>query len=136
MILLARRPIDVAELLQAVGGPGNGAVALFVGTVREQNQGRRVLHLEYHAYDEMALREMSALRQAALERFALGEVAIAHRIGKLEVGEASVAIAVSAPHRAASFDACRWIIDRLKQRVPIWKKEFFEGGEVWIEGPN
>ena len=122
------------ELLAAVRGDADGAQALFVGAVRDHNAGRRVLHLEYHAYPAMAEREMAKLRDLALERFEVSEIAIVHRTGRMEIGDAAVAVAVAAPHRAPAFDACRWIIDTLKQTVPIWKKEFFEGGEVWVEG--
>jgi molybdopterin synthase catalytic subunit len=129
-------PIQPEELLAAVGGDGDGAQALFVGAVRNVNQGRRVLHLEYHAYPAMAEREMAKLRDQALEHFEISAVAIVHRTGRMEIGDVAVAIAVSAAHRAPAFDACRWIIDTLKQTVPIWKKEFFEGGEVWVDGEN
>ena len=134
MIRVQAGAIRPEELLAAVRGDGNGAEALFVGAVRNENQGRRVLFLEYHAYPAMAEKEMTKLRDQALERFEISEVAIVHRIGRMEIGDAAVAIAVAAPHRAPAFDACRWIIDTLKQTVPIWKKEFFEGGEVWVEG--
>jgi molybdopterin synthase catalytic subunit len=107
---------------------------VFVGTVRESNRGRRVLHLEYDAYPEMAESEMNKLILEAGERFDISSVALVHRTGKLEIGEVSVAAAVAAPHRVAAFDACRFVIDTLKRTVPIWKKEVFEGGEVWIEG--
>jgi len=122
------------ELLAAVRSDGDGAQALFVGAVRNVNRGRRVLYLEYHAYPAMAEQEMAKLRERALERFEISEVAIVHRTGRMEIGDAAVAIAVAAAHRAPAFDACRWIIDTLKQTVPIWKKEFFEGGEVWVDG--
>ena len=134
MIRVQTEAIRSDELLAAVRGDGDGAEALFVGAVRNENQGRRVLFLEYHAYPAMAEQEMSKLRRQALERFEISEVAIVHRTGRMEIGDAAVAIAVAAPHRAPAFDACRWIIDTLKQTVPIWKKEFFEGGEVWVEG--
>jgi molybdopterin synthase catalytic subunit len=134
VIALQSDPIRTEAVLQAVCGDSNGAISLFLGTVRNVNQGRNVRGLEYHAYGEMAEREMSALRQTALERFDITSVAIVHRVGPLAIGDTSVAIAVSAPHRGASFEACRWIIDTLKKTVPIWKKEFFEDGETWIEG--
>ena len=134
MIALQSDPIRTDAVLQAVRCDSNGAISLFLGTVRNVNQGRIVRGLEYHAYGEMAESEMSALRQTALERFDITSVAIVHRVGPLAIGETSVAIAVSAPHREASFEACRWIIDTLKRTVPIWKKEFFEGGDSWIEG--
>ena len=134
MVSLRTEPIRTEELLERVAGPGNGAVSLFVGTVRDVTHGRRVLRLEYHAYDEMALKEMTRLRSLALDKFEISDAAIVHRTGELSIGEASVAVAVSSPHRAASFEACRFIIDTLKKTVPIWKKEFFEDGETWVEG--
>jgi len=134
VIRLQDEKIRVEELLEAVGSDADGAVALFLGVVRDKNRGRRVLYLEYVAYAEMAEAEMSELVRQARERFEISAVALVHRTGKLEIGEASVGLAVAAPHRAAAFDACRFVIDTLKRTVPIWKKEFFEGGEVWIEG--
>ena len=134
MIRVQSDAIRPEELLAAVRSDGDGAQALFVGAVRNVNQGRRVLYLEYHAYPAMAEQEMAKLRERALERFEISEVAIVHRTGRMEIGDAAVAIAVAAAHRAPAFDACRWIIDTLKQTVPIWKKEFFEGGEVWVDG--
>lgn len=122
------------ELLSAVRSGGDGAVALFLGTVRDHNKGRKVLHLEYQAYGEMADAEMAKIERQARERFAISAVAMRHRVGRLEVGEISVAVAVASPHRAEAFDACRFIMDALKRTVPVWKKEFFEGGEIWIEG--
>lgn len=127
--------IDVTRLVEVVSRGDTGAVVTFVGTTRDHNVGRRVHRLEYEAYPEMAEREMERIAEEAKKRFAVSEVAIAHRIGTVEIGEASVAIAVSAAHRGAAFDACRFAIDRLKEIVPIWKKEIYEGGEVWI-GPQ
>jgi molybdopterin synthase catalytic subunit len=128
-------PIDVARLLAAVGDPATGATVLFLGTTRNQNAGRRVTRLEYEAYDRMARREMRELAREARRRWPVRRVAMMHRIGVVPVGEASVAIAVSAGHRAEAFTACHWLIDRLKEIVPIWKKEHFRGGTVWI-GPQ
>jgi len=127
--------IDVARLLAAVGDPATGATVLFLGTTRNQNAGRRVTRLEYEAYDRMARREMRELAREARRRWPVRRVAMVHRIGVVPVGEASVAIAVSAGHRAEAFTACHWLIDRLKEIVPIWKKEHFRGGTVWI-GPQ
>lgn len=134
MISLQDEPIRVDELIEKVQGDGDGAVALFLGTVRDNNMDRRVLGLEYHAYPEMARSEMIRLVNDARERFEVSRIGLVHRTGRLEIGEVSVAIAVAAPHRDAAFQACRHVIDTLKETVPIWKKEFFEGGEVWIEG--
>jgi MoaE-MoaD fusion protein len=129
---IVRSPIDIAALQAAVADPGAGAVATFVGTTRNENSGRRVLRLEYEAYESMALSEMRKLAEEAGGRFGIIRAAITHRIGVVEIGEASVAIAVAAAHRAEAFDACRFLIDRIKEIVPIWKKEHFEGGEIWV----
>jgi molybdopterin synthase catalytic subunit len=134
MIRLQAGPIDVAALAADVCGDGDGAVALFLGTVRNVNEGRRVLFLEYEAYERMAQREMERIRADATARFDVTSVAIVHRVGRLEIGETSVAVAVAAPHRAAAMEACRYVIDTLKATVPIWKREHTEGGAVWIDG--
>jgi molybdopterin synthase catalytic subunit len=131
---LQNEPIVAGDLLSAVSGAGDGAVALFLGTVRDENRGREVLYLEYQAYEEMARSEMERVAELARSRRGVSNVAIAHRTGRLEIGEVSVAVAVAAPHRAEAFEACRFVIDTLKRTVPIWKKEVFRGGEVWIEG--
>ena len=125
--------VDLAALVAAVAGPGFGAIATFSGTVRDSFEGRRVLHLEYEAYEAMALKVLREIGAALHERFDLGRVSIVHRTGRLEVGETSVAIAVSAPHRAAALAACALAIERLKAELPVWKKEFFEDGAVWRE---
>ena len=136
VVRLQDEPIRPEELLSAVRRDGDGAVALFTGTVRDRSHGRAVVRLVYHAYSEMALKEISDLRARALERFEISDAAIVHRLGPLEIGEISVAVAVASPHRAAAFDACRFVMDTLKRTVPIWKKEIFEDGEVWVEGPG
>jgi molybdopterin synthase catalytic subunit len=104
--------------------------------VRDHNAGRRVLWLEYEAYEEMALPLMEEIARGARARWSITSISIVHRLGRLEIGEASVAIAVASPHRREAFEACRYAIDTLKKTVPIWKKEFFEGGEAWVEGPG
>lgn len=134
MIRLQTEAIRVDELIESVGSDGDGAVAVFVGTVRDHNRGRRVLYLEYEAYPEMATSEMRRLVEQAGARFELSSVAIVHRTGRLEIGEASVAVAIAATHRDDALEACRFLIDTFKRTVPIWKREVFEGGEVWIEG--
>jgi molybdopterin synthase catalytic subunit len=126
------RPITLDALARAVSTPAAGAIATFVGTTRESNRGRTVLRLEYEAYVDMAVSEFRKIAAEARSRWPVCEVAIVHRIGVVPVGEASVAIAVSAPHRADAIEACHFAIDRLKVVAPIWKKEYFEGGEVWI----
>jgi molybdopterin synthase catalytic subunit len=129
---IAEQPIDPSELLAAVADPAAGATALFVGTTRSENEGRVVERLEYEAYREMALAEMRAIGAEIARRWRVVAVAMVHRVGVVPVGEASVAVAVSAPHREQAFAACRYAIDTLKTIVPIWKKEHFRGGERWI----
>lgn len=131
-IALVEAPIDVNAVLREIRHPQAGAIVLFLGTVRDNNQGRHVEHLEYEAYQEMALREMEHVAEEAQHRWPLLGISIAHRLGHLDVGEISVAIAVSAAHRKEAFEAGRFAIDTLKQTVPIWKKEVWEGGEVWV----
>jgi molybdopterin synthase catalytic subunit len=132
VIRITRTAIALERLLRAVRDPGAGAVVTFVGTTRNANEGRRVVRLEYEAYGRMATREMETLAATATRRWRLKKVAMVHRIGVVPVGEASVAIAVSAGHRPEAFAACQWLIDRLKEIVPIWKREHFRGGQIWI----
>lgn len=131
-IRITRDRLDVATLEAMVADPAAGGLCTFVGSTRENNAGRKVIRLEYEAYEPMALSEMRKLAEEAGRRWSIVRIAIAHRVGVVDVGEPSVAIAVSAAHRAEAFEACRFAIDRLKEIVPIWKKEHFEGGEVWI----
>jgi molybdopterin synthase catalytic subunit len=131
-ITIGRALIDVAALEREVADPAAGAIVSFTGTTRRDNAGRKVLRLEYEAYEPMALSEMRKLASEAIAKWKIVRIAIAHRVGVVEIGETSVAIAVSAAHRGEAFEACRFAIDRLKEVVPIWKKEHFEGGEIWI----
>lgn len=126
--------INVSEVRDGMTHPEDGAAAIFEGVVRNNSRGRRALFLDYEAYQPMALNEMEKLAQAALECFQVRDVRLVHRLGRLQIGEASVVIAVASAHRAAAFDACRWLIDTLKKTVPIWKKEYFEDGAVWADG--
>ena len=126
--------LDLAALVRIVEAPGSGAVATFLGLVRDHNQGRRVLHLVYEAYEPLAERALQRIVREARERWPSVVLAIHHRIGQLDIGEASVAIAAASAHRADAFAGCRYAIERVKQIVPIWKHEYFEGGDVWIEG--
>jgi molybdopterin synthase catalytic subunit len=132
MITICQEPIVLDRLVDAVRDEDAGAIATFLGTTRRTNRGRRVLKLEYEAYTDMAVAELQRLADEAASQWPLCRVAIVHRIGEVPIGQASVAIAVSAPHRAEAIRACRFAIDRLKAVAPIWKKEHFEGGEVWI----
>jgi MoaE-MoaD fusion protein len=131
---LQREPIDSAALLAQLKNGEDGALCLFDGIVRDHTRNRRTLYLEYDAYSAMALAEMEKLAIEALARFPVRDLRVAHRIGRLEIGETSVLIVVASAHRAPAFDACRWIIDSLKKTVPVWKKEFFEDGATWADG--
>ena len=132
MVTLTRAPIDLSSL--HVAAVQDGAVCVFVGVVRNHNAGRTVLHLEYEAYEEMALQLMQALEEDVRRLWPVSDVRLVHRLGRLEIGEASVAVAVTSPHRAEAFDACRHAIDTLKATVPIWKKEFYADGSAWVDG--
>ena len=131
---LVRHPIDGAAIATAIKQPDDGAVVVFDGIVRNHTRGRRTLYLDYTAYEPMALRQMEQLAQQALANYAIRDVWLVHRLGRLQIGETSVYIVVASAHRAAAFEACRWIIDTLKKTVPIWKKEYFEDGAVWADG--
>jgi molybdopterin synthase catalytic subunit/molybdopterin converting factor small subunit len=129
---LTEEPLDVRAVMREVEADGAGAIASFVGTVRARSRDRDVLHLEYEAYEGMAEQVMADLANALKDKYDLCEVAMVHRVGRVEVGEASIAIAVSAPHRQDALAACAEAIDTLKHTVPLWKKEVYEGGEEWI----
>ena len=131
---LTTEPISVGEVARRVVPDTCGATVTLDGYVREWTKGRRTLYLVYEAYAPMALAEMRRLGERAREQFQIAHIGIVHRTGRLEIGETSVVIAVAAPHRRAAFEACEWAIKELKRTVPVWKKEFYEGGEVWIEG--
>lgn len=149
-VCITREPLDIGRILARVGGPEDGAALLFVGTVRDHNENRPVTGLRYDAYVPMAESVLRTIAVEALERLRAGpagvvaetgdaggreRIALAHRIGELEVGETSVAIAVSSPHRAAAFDACRYVIEEIKRRLPVWKQErYVEGGTRWLDG--
>jgi molybdopterin synthase catalytic subunit len=131
---LTRDPIDPAALLQSVARPRHGAILLFLGVVREVNDGRAVTGIEYSAYEAMAARELAAIAAETLARFDATDVAIEHRLGELALEEASVGIAVAHPHRAAAYEASRWVIEELKRRVPIWKREqYADGTREWVD---
>jgi molybdopterin synthase catalytic subunit len=136
VVRLQPQPIDTGALVAAARGDDDGAIAVFLGTVRQTNAGQVVRFLEYEAYAGMAVREMERIERDALARFEISRVEISHRVGRVDIGETSVAVVVAAPHRAAAMDACRFLIDALKSSVPIWKREHFEGGVVWIEGQS
>ena len=133
-VALVREAIDVAAVVERVRDGADGAMVTFDGVVRNNTRGRATLHLDYEAYEEMALKQMRALRVEAMAQFGVREVAIVHRLGRLVVGETSVLIVVGSAHRGAAFEACRFVIDTLKKTVPIWKKEQFVDGAVWADG--
>jgi molybdopterin synthase catalytic subunit len=133
---IVEKRIDESELVEKVASPRAGAIVTFHGVVRDNSLGRKVLYLLYEAYPPMAIKEMEKIEAEVRQRWEVEKFAITHRIGRLEIGEASVIIAVSSPHRKEALDACHFAIDRLKQTVPVWKKEYWEGGEVWIENPQ
>ena len=126
--------IPADEIVSAIKQGGDGAVCIFDGIVRDNTRGRRTLYLDYEAYREMALEQMRALAAEATARFGVRQIVLVHRLGRLQIGETSVLIAVASAHRGAAFDACRWLIDTLKKTVPIWKRETFADGVVWADG--
>jgi molybdopterin synthase catalytic subunit len=132
-IEITEAPLDPAPLARFVDAPEMGAVVTFSGNVRNHNRGRSVEYLEYDAYRPMAEKQLRAIAEEAVRRWSC-RIAIQHRVGRLEIGEPSVLVVVSCAHRGEAFDACRFAIDTLKERVPIWKREVWEGGEAWIEG--
>lgn len=134
LIQLTREPLDRAALIAAVSDPGVGGIVVFEGVVRDNARGKQVRYLEYEVYEEMARQQIHAIIVEAQQRWGVERVAVAHRFGRLEIGEASVLIVVASPHRGEAFDACRYIIDTLKTTVPIWKKEVATNGEEWVEG--
>ena len=131
---IVREPIDAQSIVNGIKRGEDGAVVVFEGVVRNQTRGRKTLYLDYEAYEEMALQQMEGLAEQALQKFQVRDVALVHRLGRLEIGETSVLIVVASAHRAAAFEACRWLIDTLKRTVPIWKKEYFADGAVWADG--
>lgn len=133
-VAVTAEPLDGDALVALVGAQGDGAVVTFAGLVRDHNQGRRVRFLEYEAYEPLAVRALRRIVDEAAEMWPSARVAAHHRIGRLEIGEASIVIAAASAHRGDAFAACRYTIERVKQIVPIWKREHFDGGDVWLEG--
>ena len=132
MIEITHDPLNPEAVTRKVTGPGNGAVVTFLGTTRDSTSGRGVLRLEYEGYEPMAAEKLVEISAEIRERWGIENVAVAHRLGRLEIGEVSLVVAVASPHRGEAFAACQYAVDRIKQTVPIWKKEFFEDGEVWV----
>ena len=136
LVAVTSAPLDLQALTAEVerDGSGDGAIAAFTGLVRDHNQGRKVRFLEYEAYEPLAVRALDRILEEAREAWPQTRLAVHHRIGRLEIGEASIIIVAASPHRGDAFAACRYTIERVKQIVPIWKHEHFDGGEVWLEG--
>jgi molybdopterin synthase catalytic subunit len=134
LYVVTSEEIKVGEIIREVSDIESGAAVVFIGTVRRSSRGREIKYLEYQAYNEMALKEFGKIAQEIKQRWNIKKLAIVHRLGKLNVGEVSVLIAVSSPHREEAYEASRYTIEKLKQSVPIWKKEVWEGGEEWIQG--
>lgn len=131
-IAISDKPLNIQSCIEWVMSPQSGGIDVFIGTVRDSTKGKRVIRLEFEAYEPMALKEMEKIAAQASEKWPVQKLLVHHRTGVLEVGEVPVIIAVSCAHRDAAFEACRFVIDTLKQIVPIWKKEIFEDGEVWV----
>jgi molybdopterin synthase catalytic subunit len=131
---LIREPIDIQHITAGLQKPADGAVVVFEGVVRNHAEDKAVRFLEYDAYESMALKKIEEIGSQAKSQYAIRDIAIVHRLGHMDVGECSIVIVVASAHRGAAFDACRFAIDTIKELVPIWKKEFYENGEVWIEG--
>lgn len=131
-VQLLETPLQASACEQFVGHPSAGGTTVFIGTVRDQTQGKEVIRLDFEAYAPMAVREMEKIGQQIIDRWEALRVSIHHRVGSLAIGETAVIIAVATPHRAAAFEACQFAIDTLKETVPIWKKEIFQDGEVWV----
>ena len=132
MIRITEEPLNTQAIVDSVISPNGGAVNVFIGTVRNSTKGKEVVRLEFEACEPMATKELTKIAEDAKQRWPMQKVAVHHRVGVLDISEIPVVIAVSTPHRAAGFEACQYIIDTLKQTVPIWKKEIFEDGEVWV----
>jgi molybdopterin synthase catalytic subunit len=132
MIEITDKPIDIQKIIQTAASGQAGAINTFIGTVRDNTKGKKVLRLEYEAYEPMAISEIKKIKVAAIERWNLTGFAVSHRVGTLLPGDTAVVVAISTPHRKDSFEACQYIIDTLKETVPIWKREFFENGDQWV----
>lgn len=133
MIAIVKEKIDIQKILRSVQVPEAGGIDVFIGTTRNHSNGKPVVSLEYEAYEPMVLKMMNVIAEEAKSRWNIHKITMVHRIGRVQIGEASVVIAVSASHRKEAFEACRFAIDRLKVSVPIWKKEILQDGEVWVE---
>ncbi len=132
MVEITDKPIKIDKVIKSVTSENAGAIDVFIGTVRNKTKGKAVVKLDFEAYEPMAIAEMQKIVNTAKKKWSIEKIAVVHRVGLLEIGDVPVVIAVSTPHRKDSFDACQFVIDTLKETVPIWKKEIFEDGEVWV----
>lgn len=132
MIKVTRQELAPQPITASVRRDTNGAVVTFLGATRRSSQGKEVLYLEYEAYEPMALKELEQIKREVASRWDIDDIAIAHRVGRLEIGDISLVVAVASPHRKEAFEACHYVVDRIKETVPIWKKEVFEDGEAWV----
>lgn len=132
MVELTDKPIDVQQAIDRISSDEAGALALFIGTVRNMTDGKRVVKLDFEAYDKMAISELKKIADEAVDQWPIKNISVTHRTGELQISDIAVVIAVSSPHREEAFRACEFVIDTLKETVPIWKKEFFEDEEVWV----
>jgi molybdopterin synthase catalytic subunit len=134
MIIITSNKLNPEDLTDSVRNPKNGAIITFLGTTRDNNEGKRVLYLDYETYQDMAYEMINQICNDVSLKWQISDISVAHRIGRVEIGEISLVVAVGSPHREAAFQAGQFAVDRIKQIVPIWKKEVFEGGEVWVGG--
>ncbi len=132
MIEITDKPINIDKIVKSVASENAGAIDVFIGTVRNKTKGKAVVKLDFEAYEPMAIAEMQKIVNSAKQKWSIEKIAVVHRVGLLEIGDVPVVIAVSTPHRKDSFEACQFVIDTLKETVPIWKKEIFEDGDVWV----
>ena len=132
MVAITDKPIDIDKVIKSVTAENAGAIDVFIGTVRNNTKGKAVVKLDFEAYEPMAIAEMQKIVNKAKEKWSIEKISVVHRVGLLGIGDVPVVIAVSTPHRKDAFDACQFVIDTLKETVPIWKKEIFEDGEVWV----
>lgn len=132
MFEITQSPLSIDEVVDKARSDSSGAIVTFIGTVRNESMGKRVLYLEYDAYKEMAIKKMKEIAEEVRKKWKIDRMAITHRVGRLEIGEESIVIAISAPHRKEAIEACHYTIDRFKEIVPIWKKEVWEDGETWV----
>jgi len=133
MIIVTSAPLNPASFTEAVKSTSSGAVITFLGTTRGETAGKKVLYLEYEAYNPMATEKLQEICSEIKQKWTIHDIAIGHRVGKLEIGDISLVVALSSPHRHEAFESCIYLVDRLKETVPIWKKEVFEDGEIWID---